>query len=135
MLSRLRGLPAANRPRALTQHTCSREEPRGLEERGRHRDVYPLPGLLWLIPDFFEASADLQALEGISSEGFCQLAGRPSITLLAAQHKPNCPVVWNIPFLSVAASGTVGLYAAGMQAEDVGSNHLKAACAFLLNYL
>ena len=41
--------------------------------------------LLWFIPDFSEASADLQALEGMCYKGFCQLEGSQASLSLPLQ--------------------------------------------------
>ena len=41
--------------------------------------------LLWFIPDFSEASADLQALEGMCYEGFCRLEGSQASLSLPLQ--------------------------------------------------
>lgn len=92
------------------------------------QSVHPSPALLWPIPDFFEASADLQALEGIGYKGLCQLAGRPSLPFLAAPQGAGCPVVWDFLSLSAAASGAGGLVsAADVEAEGGASRPGRTA--------
>ena len=59
--------------------------------------------LLWFIPDFSEASADLQALEGMCHEGFCQREAK--LTCLCHSSGAGCPVVlailWTSPVVQM----------------------------------
>lgn len=114
-------------PRAPATHTFPGKQAKLGLAGVVDRDVYQLPEILWLISDFFEESADLQALEGISYEGFCQWAGRPSLPVLEAPHEAGCPVVWNILFLWDDGSG---LSTAGTEAKWAVSDRGQAACLF-----
>lgn len=95
-----------------TQHThythmsMKNKQERGWPESVRCRSI---PGAslahFWFLGD----SANLQALEEISYEGFCQLAGRSNLPLLAVPRGAGCPVVADVLSIRTSEAGTWSL--------------------------